>query len=352
MARTSSSPLARIDEDKALRLVLEGTAEETGQAFFRALVRNLSAALKVPYAWVSEWQPATRRLSALAFWWDDHFVEGYEYEIDGTPCQPVIDGACLAHFPERLFDIFPRDADLPKMDAVSYLGTPILDTDGTLLGHLSVMDRCPMPAEPRLLTLFQIFASCAATRGRATCANYKTSSSARSSFPPAAGSTSSARSHSRPHLLLPRRHPLRKTTCASLPPPNFRNSNAPTSAAHLKPPPGKSQVPRVPPRASVSHHRPSPHAPKLSVSRDPRSPAGGHARRPGVRLTACPRFGGVQLKKRGNPAASPPRPTALSVNEKTVRGDWSADPQQNHFLSRLSSSRRTGLGKRRLGVIA
>jgi PAS domain S-box-containing protein len=166
MAGTSQSPLERIDEDRALRLILEGTVSETGEAFFKALVRNLSAALRVPYAWVSEWSPGRRTLRALAFWWDDRFVEDFEYPVDGTPCQPVIDRACLAHFPERLFEIFPRDPDLLKMDAVSYLGTPLLDTDGTLLGHLSVMDRRPMPAEPRLLTLFEIFAARASAEYR------------------------------------------------------------------------------------------------------------------------------------------------------------------------------------------
>jgi PAS domain S-box-containing protein len=165
MRRTASSPLERIDEDKALRLVVEGTAHETGEAFFRALVRNLSAALQVPLAWVSEWRPTERRLRAIAFWCDDHFIEGYEYEVDGTPCQPVIEGACLAHFPDRIVELFP-DPDLEKLHAVSYLGAPFLDTDGTLLGHLSVMDRRPMPPEPRLFALFAIFAARAAAEYR------------------------------------------------------------------------------------------------------------------------------------------------------------------------------------------
>ena len=46
--------------------------------------------------------------------------------------------------------------------AVSYLGVPLMDPAGTVLGHLAVLDSRPMPKEPRLISLFQIFANRAA----------------------------------------------------------------------------------------------------------------------------------------------------------------------------------------------
>jgi len=46
--------------------------------------------------------------------------------------------------------------------AVSYLGVPLMDPAGTDLGHLAVLDSRPMPKEPRLISLFQIFANRAA----------------------------------------------------------------------------------------------------------------------------------------------------------------------------------------------
>jgi len=44
MAEKNDPPLHGIDEDEALRIILEGTAKETGEQFFRALVRNLAKA--------------------------------------------------------------------------------------------------------------------------------------------------------------------------------------------------------------------------------------------------------------------------------------------------------------------
>ena len=148
----------RIREDKILRFLVEGTVSGTGSEFFQALARNLSEALQTCGAWVTEYLPETRRLRALAFWLNGGFLEHYEHAIDGAPCQPVIETKSRAHFPERLLDLFPHNADLAALGAVSYMGTPLLDPDGTLLGHLAVLDNRPMPAEPQLYELFDLFA--------------------------------------------------------------------------------------------------------------------------------------------------------------------------------------------------
>jgi PAS domain S-box-containing protein len=148
----------RIREDKVLRFLVEGTMSETGSEFFRALARNLSEALQTCGAWITEYLPESRRLRALAFWLNGGFLDHYEHAIDGTPCQAVIETKSRAHFPERLLEFCPTEPDLAALEAASYMGTPLLDADGTLLGHLAVLDNRPMPAEPHLYELFDLFA--------------------------------------------------------------------------------------------------------------------------------------------------------------------------------------------------
>ena len=48
-----------------------------------------------------------------------------------------------------MITLYPKDEPGREMGAVSYLGLPLLDVDGSVLGHLSVLDRRPMAAEPR-----------------------------------------------------------------------------------------------------------------------------------------------------------------------------------------------------------
>lgn len=156
----------RITEDRALRKILEGTASHTGKDFFQALVKNLAEALGTKGAWVTEYLPEKNTLHALSFWLDGRFVEGYELQIPGSPCERVMEQKKLVHVRDKLLELYPGDQDIEMMDAVSYLGTPLLDPEGTLLGHLAVLDTRPMPEEARNVALFKIFADRAASELR------------------------------------------------------------------------------------------------------------------------------------------------------------------------------------------
>ena len=86
--------------------------------------------------------------------------------IHGTPCQRVIETVGLVHYPENVVELYPHNAELKRLNAVSYMGVPLLDVDGRILGHLAILDTQPMPAEPRALALFHIFANRAAAELR------------------------------------------------------------------------------------------------------------------------------------------------------------------------------------------
>jgi transcriptional regulator with PAS, ATPase and Fis domain len=156
----------RIDEDTALRAVVEGTASETGLAFYRALVRNLAAALDTYGAWLTEAVDDGARLRALAFWMGDRFIEPFEYPVAGTPCETTVREGRLLHIPDQVLELYPDDHfEFPRRP-VSYLGMPLYGSGERLIGHLAVVDVRPMSDEKRLLTLFRLFANRAAAEMR------------------------------------------------------------------------------------------------------------------------------------------------------------------------------------------
>jgi len=141
-----------------LETILEGTAAETGEHFLAALVRSLAKALQVDGAWVTEYLQSPKRLRAFSFWLHDHYVPDYEYDIQDSPCEAVIEQKCLIRYPENVIQLFPRDPVLKALNAVAYMGIPFLDDHGSVLGHLAVIDTKPLPTDPRLETVFRIFA--------------------------------------------------------------------------------------------------------------------------------------------------------------------------------------------------
>jgi PAS domain S-box-containing protein len=165
MSQPPARDPARIDEDRVLRTILEGTAGETGEGFFRALVRAVAEALQVRGAWVAEFIDEYR-LRARAFWLADGFVDDFLYDYRGTPCATVLTEARLVHVPDRVVELFPDDDHAADFDAVSYIGAPLTDADGAVLGNLAILHDRPLPEDPRANTVFRIFAARAAAELR------------------------------------------------------------------------------------------------------------------------------------------------------------------------------------------
>ena len=155
-----------LDVDQALRLIVEGTAAETGTSFYAALVKTLAATLNTTGAWVTEYLGDSERLRALAFWLNDQWISDYEYNLEGTPCQVVIKDGKLFHVENDVTQLFPNDPDLAAFNAVSYVGVPLYNEDGSVLGHLAILDSKPMPADPRIVSFVRIFAVRAAAEHR------------------------------------------------------------------------------------------------------------------------------------------------------------------------------------------
>ena len=143
----------------ALKKIVEGTSDATGQKFFESLVRRLAGVLGVYGVWVTEYLKQEDQLRALAFWLDGEFVGEYTYNVRGTPCERVLESQDICHIPDKVVELFPDDPDLKAMGAVSYMGVALRGNDGAVLGHLSLLDNKPMQEVPEALAIFRIFAS-------------------------------------------------------------------------------------------------------------------------------------------------------------------------------------------------
>jgi PAS domain S-box-containing protein len=151
------------EELTALRAIVEGTSRSIGEEFFQSLVRHLAQAVDTHYAFVAEFASpeTTSKARTLAFWSRDHIAENFEWTLAGTPCEEVVHGK-LCHHPSGVRQSFPNDRSLAERGIDSYLGVPLRDPEGKILGHLAVFDDRRMPEEPRKLLTFHIFAARAA----------------------------------------------------------------------------------------------------------------------------------------------------------------------------------------------
>lgn len=145
-----------------LRAIVEGTGSDTGEEFFRSLVKHLAQALKVRYAFVGEWRqeiPAT--VCTLALWSGAAFAEPFTYSLRNTPCDNVLNQR-LCLYESGVQRLFPEDQYLVQMGVDSYCGMPLFNKSGHPLGVLVVMDDRPMTYTSSIKDLLQIFGASAA----------------------------------------------------------------------------------------------------------------------------------------------------------------------------------------------
>jgi two-component system, sensor histidine kinase and response regulator len=146
-------------QEAALRLIVEGTASKTGEEFFQTCVHYLAEALHVPHALLLEFCDESKtRVRVLADHGDIAVNKTKEYSLIGTPCQNACHGQ-MCFYPDRVQDLFPHSMGLLKRNAESYLGIPLTDAAGEMVGHLVVMDTKPMQPDPGREMILKIFAA-------------------------------------------------------------------------------------------------------------------------------------------------------------------------------------------------
>jgi PAS domain S-box-containing protein len=133
--------------------IADGTASQSGERFFRALVMHFAQALHVDCAFITECtdRPPTRART-LAYWRCGAFDADFEYELAGTPCETVIAEGRTRFYPQGLAAMFPCEENQE-----GYLGLPIFARDGFVIGHLAFVHGERLHDDMLLESVYRIF---------------------------------------------------------------------------------------------------------------------------------------------------------------------------------------------------
>ena len=135
---------------RLLTELITGTARLSGEEYLRALLEQTARLLGVRYAYLGEVVPGEERVRGRLYWADGAFREPLEYTLPGTPCENVVmREACL--YARNVQQQFPQDVELQQLGAESYMGIPLRDSKGRVMGLVWSADTKPMPEVPVLL---------------------------------------------------------------------------------------------------------------------------------------------------------------------------------------------------------
>ena len=127
-----------------------GTAGVVGSAFLRRLVAELGAALNAEVAFVAELveeRPGYARTIASATAPGIELGEGYEFPLEGTPCEHAY--TCeLLRIPSDAKDRYPGDTFLRAYDLEGYIALALRGADGRAIGHVAVISSRRLDVAP------------------------------------------------------------------------------------------------------------------------------------------------------------------------------------------------------------
>lgn len=147
--------------EEVLRFIAQGEWLNSGEIFLNALVRYLGQMLHVDYVIIDKVAADSTYAETVALYAKGEVVPNMRYRLQGTPCANVMDGN-LCSYPENVQGQFPEDGLLVEMQAESYAGLPLWDTNGKVIGLIAVLDGKPMGDENQVKSILQLVATSAA----------------------------------------------------------------------------------------------------------------------------------------------------------------------------------------------
>jgi signal transduction histidine kinase len=145
---------------RALRETSAISPRHTGYAYLRELVCAISRTFDGAHTYIGRLVEA-QRVQGIVYAFNGEPQEPFEYPLPNTPCENVVvSGFCA--FPFGVLELFPKDEALRALGAESYLGTPLRDPLGRVIGIAWIVHTKPITPSDAVQEIFQLFTTRAA----------------------------------------------------------------------------------------------------------------------------------------------------------------------------------------------
>ncbi len=139
--------------------LVAATADGVGDAFLHRLVQGLAETLGAEYAFAGEIPGEDlAQVCTVAVYARGQTAPNFTYDLAGTPCENVV-GNELCAYPRDVQTLFPRDHLLVEMGVHAYVGSPLWDVRGRVIGLLVVLFARPLEETGAARALLRIFAA-------------------------------------------------------------------------------------------------------------------------------------------------------------------------------------------------
>ncbi len=139
-----------------LKEIIEALDNSSGQLFFDRIVIALASALNVDYVFIASIDDERHISRTISLASKGSIVDNFEYDLKDTPCDKVSDNSvcCIT---ENITQLYPKDQLLIDMNIEAYIGSPLHDSSGKVIGLVVALSEKPVKNSGMVTTLFKVF---------------------------------------------------------------------------------------------------------------------------------------------------------------------------------------------------
>ncbi|OQY18170.1 MAG: hypothetical protein B6I36_07570 [Desulfobacteraceae bacterium 4572_35.1] len=145
-------------DQQVLRTLCDDLMGLVGKQFFSALMTKLAHLAGADYAFIGQFLPGNHEIvRTVAVYADGKNIENLDFPIKNTPCDVVVKEG-FKHYPHGVIELFPLDHLAIEMKVDSYVGIPLVNSNGVVIGPLAVFSRNPLHNQDMLETVLHMVA--------------------------------------------------------------------------------------------------------------------------------------------------------------------------------------------------
>ncbi|MDH5649204.1 MAG: ATP-binding protein [Gammaproteobacteria bacterium] len=143
------------DMHEALQVISEATSKEKNKSYFSVLVEQLAKVLKTDYAFIARLE-GNHTAKTIAVCDHGEMAANLSYKLKDTPCEKVVEsGICC--YPDSVTRYYPKDDLLVQMKIEAYMGYPLKNLLGEVIGIIVVLNETPLLKQDISESMLRIF---------------------------------------------------------------------------------------------------------------------------------------------------------------------------------------------------
>jgi signal transduction histidine kinase len=150
-------------KDDAIKLINDRLVTGTFQEHLNNLVAALSEAFDLPYVFIGVPTEDRQKIQTLAFSAQKSIIENVTYNLSKTPCSEIYEIQQKVIYSNHLDKVYTENNTIQIWGGKSYLGYPLLNKSGNVIGHFASVGTGPIQNLDALQDVMELYTSWAST---------------------------------------------------------------------------------------------------------------------------------------------------------------------------------------------